>query len=163
MNIFQKTKFKINCLKLDLGCRIENFILSRRYPDYKDDEYNCGELKFIWGIKSWDDLSDGDANMWTMNDIEIAYDRKTKEYALSIETVYQFKDSKNGEIKYLDGLLSAFTNYMNKNNYQTDKSFDFWTCQSVNLWRAKDIPALYTQFRLFVEGHKALYRGEANK
>ena len=30
---------------------------SKKYTDYKDDEYNTGALKFIWGIKSSDDLS----------------------------------------------------------------------------------------------------------
>lgn len=46
-------------------------VYKKKYPDYIDDEYNCGNLKFIWGIKSYDDMSSSDANMWTMNDIDI--------------------------------------------------------------------------------------------
>lgn len=159
MNIFKRIKYKVEYLFADIQCKIDNFILTRKYPDYKADEYNCGELKFVWGVKSWDDLSEGNACMWTMNDIEIGYDRKTKEYSLSIETVYQFKDDNNGEVKYLDELLSAFTKYMEENNYCMDMPFDFWNCQSVDLWRAKSIPELYTSFRLFVEGYKSLYGG----
>lgn len=128
-----------------------------KYPDWEDNEYNCENLKFIWGIKSWDDLCDCGANFHTMNDIEIAYDRDTKEYALGIETVYQFKDGKDDEAKYLDALLNAFTKYMKKNKLNMDEPFDFWNCQSNNFWRAKSIPELYTSFRLFVEGYKLLY------
>lgn len=159
MNIFQTIKYKVEYLFADIQCKIDNFILTKKYPDYKDDEYNCDELKFIWGIKSWDDLSVGNANMYTMNDIEIDYDRNIKEYVLGIESIYQFEKGKVGEAEYLDKLLTAFTNYMEENNYRMDEPFDFWSCQSVNLWRAKDISTLYTQFRLFVEGYKALCGG----
>lgn len=159
MNIFQTIKCKVKYSFSEMRHKINNFILTRKYPDYKDDEYNYGELKFIWGIKSWDDLSDSDANMWTMNDIEIDYNRKTKEYVLEIETIYQFASGKVGETEYLDKLLTAFTKYMKENNFNMDEPFDFWTCQSVNLWRAKSIPELYTNFRLFVKSYKALYGG----
>ena len=61
----------------NIDLRLENIkhkIMSRKYAkqysDYADDGYNDGSLKFIWGIKSYDDLSDSDANLYTMNDIE---------------------------------------------------------------------------------------------
>lgn len=131
--------------------------MKHKYPDWEDNEYNCDNLKFIWGIKSWDDLSSCDANFYTMNDIEICYDRDNSEYVLDIETVYQFKDGKDGEVKYLGRLLNVFTKYMEENNLNMDEPFDFWNCQSNNFWRAKSIPELYTSFRLFVEGYKSLY------
>lgn len=159
MNIFQTIKYKVKYLLSGIQCKIDNFILTRKYPDYKDNEYNCGELKFIWGIKSWDDLSESNACMYTINDIEIDYDRKTKEYVLGVEPIYQFENGKSDKAEYLDGLLLTFTKYMEENNYHyMDEPFDFWSCQSVNFWRAKDILTLYTQFRLFVEGYKALYK-----
>lgn len=121
------------------------------------DEYNCDGLKFIWGIKSWDDLTGADANMWTMNDIEIDYDRDTKEYALSIETVYSFESGKFGEAEYLDRLLSEFTKFMQQNDYNMNEPYNFWAMASIDTWRAKSIPELYTQFRVFVEGYKVVY------
>lgn len=150
MNIFKK-------LYYDIRYKIQDSIMKHKYPDWEDNEYNFDNLKFIWGIKSWDDLSSCDANLYTMNDIEILYDRDTKEYALDIETIYQFKDGKDGEVKYLDGLLNAFTKYMEENNLDMDEPFGFWNCQPNNFWRAKSIPELYTSFRLFVEGYKSLY------
>lgn len=160
MRMFHRFKTIIQNLFIAIQYRIENIWLHRKYPDYEDNEYNCGSLKFIWGIKSWDDLSGSDANMWTMNDIEIDFDRDTSEYVLGVETVYQFRNGKISEVEYLTRLLSAFTEYMTDNNYNMDEPFNFWSCQSVNLWRAKDIPTLYTQFRLFVGGYKVLYGGD---
>ena len=141
----------------DIYAKLYNRKMMKKYPDYKDDEYNCGELKFIWAVKSWDDLSGKEANINTMNDIEIDYDRKNDEYILSFETVYLFKDGKAGEVKYFEDLLDAFTKFMVDNNYKVDEPFFFWTA-SDNLWRAESIPLLYTQFRLFVKGYKSLYR-----
>lgn len=152
--MFWKFKFWLS----DIHAKLYDRKMMKKYPDYKADEYNCGELKFVWAVKSWDDLSGKDANIYTMNDIEIDYDRKSKEYILSFETVYQFKDGKTGEVKYFEELLDAFTKFMTDNNYKMDEPFFFWTTQSDDLWRADSIPLLYTKFRLFVEGYKSLYK-----
>ena len=152
--MFWKFKFWLS----DIHAKLYDRKMMKKYPDYKADEYNCGELKFVRAVKSWDDLSGKDANIYTMNDIEIDYDRKSKEYILSFETVYQFKDGKAGEVKYFEELLDAFTKFMTDNNYKMDESFFFWTTQSDDLWRADSIPLLYTKFRLFVEGYKSLYK-----
>lgn len=60
----------------------------KKYGNYtlEDDD-----TKFIWGVKSWDDLSGADACFYTMNDIDIIYNKKTKEYMLGIETAYILK------------------------------------------------------------------------
>ena len=54
-----------------------------KYNNEMDEKYgDCtletDEIKFIWGVKSWDDLTGKDASMWTMNDIDITYDKKEK-------------------------------------------------------------------------------------
>ena len=144
-NIFYKIKWNFEFISE----KIYAYIMKLKYPDYKDDEYNCGKLKFVWAVKSWDDLTGKDASMYTMNDIEIDYDRKNKEYILSMETIYGFKTGKTGEIAYLEGLLDAFTKFMIDNNYKMDEPFFFWNASS-DLWRAESIPLLYTQFRVFV-------------
>lgn len=35
-------------------------------------------MKFVWGVKSWDDLTGQDVCMYTMNDIDITYNKKSK-------------------------------------------------------------------------------------
>ena len=56
---------------------------------------------FIWGLLSYDDLSGAEeANIYTMNDFDILYDKATKKYIISVETIYSFFDGKQGEINY---------------------------------------------------------------
>ena len=45
--------------------------LRKKYPDYHGKtKYDCGECKFIWGIKSENDYSDDEAPSFeTKNDI----------------------------------------------------------------------------------------------
>lgn len=136
--------------------------MKHKYSDWEDNEYNCGEIKFIWGIKSYDCLVSGPANIYTMNDIDITYDRKTGLYELGVETVYMFDEDKIGEVKYLDGLLKAFTDFMTANRYSIDEPYTFFMSPSINC-EAESIPELYTQFRIFVEGYKAVYGKECEQ
>lgn len=43
------------------------------------------DFKFIWGLKSWYDLSSSDANMFTMNDIDIIYDKQKRNIYLELK------------------------------------------------------------------------------
>ena len=121
------------------------------------DPYDCGDIQFIWGVKSSDDVSSGPANLYTMNDIDITYSKKTHLYSLGVETVYLFMDGKQGEVKYLNELLKKFTQFMIDNNYDINDPYNLRMDQPhVNMF-AESIPELYTQFRIFVEGFKAVY------
>lgn len=142
--------------------KIYTAFMQRKYPDWEDNEYNCGDLKFIWGVKSPDDITSTSANIYTMNDIDVMYSRKSGLYMLSIETAYMFDDGKRGEVAYLCDLLDKFTEFMNKHNYSTNVNYALWMdVPHINM-NAESIPELYTQFRIFVEGYKAVYGGEEN-
>lgn len=134
--------------------------MKHKYPDWENNAYNCGDIKFIWGIKSHDDLTSGPANIYTMNDIDITYSRKTGLYSLGVETAYLFKEGKRGEAEYLDNLLNEFTKFMNENEYSIDESYTFFLRQPIINPFAETLPELYTQFRIFVEGYKAIYGKE---
>jgi hypothetical protein len=138
---------------------IRSMIMRRKYSDWEDNEYNCGDLKFIWGVKSYDDLSKSAANFNTMNDIEILYNRNTKMYNLSFETIYEFKNGKYDEIRYLRSLLRSLASFMRKNHYSTSEDYNF-QCWDNNLFEAKSISELYTKFKVFVDGYEAVYRGK---
>ena len=128
----------------------------KKYPDYKVDEYNDGALKLIWGIKSYDDLSGADVNLYTMNDIDITYDRDNKTYSLGVETAYCF-NNKQDECEYLVQLLSAFTKFMNENNYNTEHPYFFFMHNPETIMKAESIEELYTNYRIFVEGYCSVY------
>jgi len=123
--------------------------IDKKYGNYllEDDDF-----KFIWGIKSWDDLSGSDCNMMTMNDIDIIYNKKTKMYSLEIETAYIFKD-KMGECKYLSDCLNAFTKYMDKNNLNKNYPYMLFMSNPCTAMSAETIEELYTYFNIFVKGY----------
>ena len=119
--------------------------------EYEDDKYNCGSLKYIWGVKSWDDITNKNACLHTMNDIDIIYNRDTKLYNLSIETIYMFEGNKEEEeCKYLRHLLDKFSKYMDNNNLSKDyKTYlAMYDCFS-----AETIEELYFKFKIFVGGY----------
>ena len=108
-------------------------------------------MKFIWGIKSWDDLSGCDACIYTMNDIDIIYDKKKKEYMLGIETAYYFENHA-AECDYLRRCLNAFTKYMDDNGLDKNKSYILFMNSPCTSMVADSIEELYTNFKIFVDG-----------
>ena len=137
--------------------KIYNNKMKRLYSDYEDDAYNAGELKFIWGVRSWDDLSPGnDVNFYTMNDIDLYFDRKRQKYVLGIETAYSIA-SNDGKCRYVRGLLDRFTEYMAANNLSTEPKYLFDFSNLDMKFEADTIEELYTRFKIIVEGYVKQY------
>lgn len=118
---------------------------------YDDSSLENDSLKHIWGIKSYDDLSGSDCNLYTMNDIDITYDKKNKKYMLSIETAYMFENYKS-ECTYLKKCLSAFTEYMDIHNLNKNKKFCLFFSNPEISTSADSLEELYTNFKIFVDG-----------
>lgn len=118
---------------------------------YGDSSLETDELKFIWGVKSWDDLTGHESNLNTMNDIDIIYDKKKKKYMLGIETAYMFK-SYSDECKYLRECLKSFTKYMEDNGLNKNKPFELFMNDPCTRMTADTIEELYTNFKIFVNG-----------
>lgn len=110
------------------------------------------DIKFIWGVKSGDDLSGSDANLYTMNDIDIdiVYDKKKSEYMLGVETAYLF-DSFEAECNYLVDCLNAFTKYMDDNGLKKNRPYNLFFRDHCTPTTAKSIEELYTSFKIFVD------------
>ena len=118
---------------------------------YGDCSLETDDIKFIWGVRSWDDLSGSDANLYTMNDIDITYDKKKKEYMLGIETAYMFK-THAAECDYLRKCLDAFTKYMDDNGLEKNKLYMLFMSNPCTSMVADTIEELYTNFKIFVDG-----------
>jgi hypothetical protein len=151
-------KIKYNII-YKIKTNMYNEKMKKKYPDYVDNEYNCGSYKFIWGVVSWDDLSGKEANFYTMNDIDISYNRETRKYYLSIETAYMFRN-KESECKYLRKLLDAFTKYMNDNNLAKKYDFILFMSNPCITTECESIEELYANFKVFVEGYCKFYEFE---
>lgn len=121
----------------------------KEYQEFEDT------YEFIWGIKSHDCLTEAEANLHTMNDIDITYNKKDKTYSLSIETIYEFKTGSDGERGYILSLFDAMTKWMQEQGYKTD--VQPWICSvftdgyNINT-KFKSIEELYTTFKCLVKG-----------
>ena len=128
--------------------------LKRKYQNWNFD-YWIEDMEYVWGIKSWDDLSGSESNIHTMNDIEILYHHKEKEYSLDIETAFVFT-SLEAEKEYLNQLLDAFRYWMLENDKSTnEKPRLFMSSPSITM-KAETLPQLYYQFKIYVNGYNSL-------
>lgn len=128
----------------------------------KNDENHFESWEFVWGIVSPDELLTDTANMYTLNDLDICYNKDTGKYHLSVETAYRFPDGYHGQAKYYDELLDRFAKYMKENGYDTSLPKPDRTIVPVCQLNANSISELYVMFKIFVEGFKVVsnYLGE---
>lgn len=122
--------------------------MNEKYGDclLEDDNY-----KFIWGIKAYDDLSMLGANLYTMNDIDIVYDKEIQSYILTVETAYDF-EGKEAECDYLRYCLKNFTKYMDDNGLEKNKEYMLFMSDCCTNVTADTIEELYMNFKIFVDG-----------
>ena len=121
-----------------------------------DTTHDLG-MRHIWGIKSYDDLSGAECNLYTMNDLDILYYDETDDYGLSIETVYEFKEQ--AERRYLNRLLEQFTEWMISQGYSTENKlwmYGVFTRGYNATNRFKTIEELYATFKMLVIGYCSL-------
>ena len=136
----------------------EEKISEEYYNDYNEDFTENSDMKFIFGVMSWDDLSSATKpNLFTMNDLDLIYLKDENKYILSIETIYFFKD-KQAKKGYLQGLLDKFTKWMQNNGYNTDSSLDiFEVFDGINInSHFNTIEDAYQTFKLLVNGYLTL-------
>lgn len=142
---------KIDDIKSEISYRKENKYLEEMDKKYGNCALETDDYKFIWGVKSWDDLSGHDVSMYTMNDIDITYDKKNMVYILGIETAYIF-ETYEGECEYLKDCLNAFTKYMDDNGLSKNEPYMLWMSNPCTSMTTKTIEELYTNFKIFVDG-----------
>lgn len=144
-------EFKVEEIKHNKMCKK----YKKKYPGWDELKW-IEDLEMIWGITSCDNLNGNDANMYTLNDIDICHNHTTGMYSLGIETAYLFHDTQ-AEIKYLKRLHDAFTNYMIDNGFSTVISRCFYMSSPITSSKANSIEGLYENFTVFVNGYEATY------
>ena len=141
---------------------IKSAITTSSDDDFEDDfisEYETRSLKFIWGVKSYDDITSVDANLYTMNDIDLIYFKDENKYSLGIETIYEF-EKEEYKLNYLRDCLDAFTVFMKENGYDTETK-PFWIDVFTYGWNMNthfdSIEDCYATFKMLVNGYCSLY------
>ena len=142
---------QIDDFRTEIALRKEEKYFKEMNEKYGDCSLETDDMKFIWGIKSWDCLSPSDANLNTMNDIDITYDKEKKEYILGVETAYIFK-SYADECQYLQDCLKAFTKYMDDNGLNKNEQYRLFMNNLCTNMTAETIEELYVNFKIFVDG-----------
>ncbi len=130
-------------------------------------------FEFIWGILSGDSLSNCQkADLYTMNDFDIVYNKKEQKYYGSIETIYGFPNGIKGTIAYLKNILSLFEKWLKENNYNIyitnpcdiyepidpDYHLVFQGWNSFDETPYDSIEELYFHFKVLVKGYEALLK-----
>lgn len=142
---------QIHSLKTNFDFWRHDKHLAKMSNKYGNFALETDDIKFIWGVKSLYDLSDADACFYTMNDIDLTYDKKKKMYMLGVETAYMFK-THEAECDYLIGCLNAFTKYMDDNGLKKNKPYDLFMRDTYTSMTAETIEELYVGFKIFVDG-----------
>ena len=123
------------------------------YDDFNEDGTENSDMKLVWGIKSYDDLSNAPCGIMTMNDFEVVYLKDKKKYILGIETIYDFEHDYDGEKAYLNDILDKFTAWMIKNHYDTEQEIRLWQFGNITLHSEFDsIEETYAAFKYMVKG-----------
>lgn len=131
--------------------------IRKLFKHNKDTETQVEDYKFIWGVKSRDDLTQSEPNLYTMNDLDICFDEKKKLYTLGLETIYQF-ESRTAKERYLSTLVQEFYTYLRENNLfdVAYDPFNLYVYNNGHLFEAESLTELYYKFKLFVQGFKSM-------
>lgn len=141
----------IDNIQAEIAWRKEEKYNQKMDKKYGDCSLENDDIKFIWGIKSWDDLTGADACLYTMNDIDLTYDKKREVYMLGVETAYMF-ESYVDACEYLQDCLRAFTKYMDDNELNKHLVYRLFLSNPCTSMEAETIEELYTNFKIFVDG-----------
>lgn len=129
------------------------------YKDWKDNEYNCLDNLFLWGIKSVEDLSDALVSFHTLNDFTLYYNRQFKLYFIEIDLPVALKYSYIGTKVYLEELRKKFEDFLVEYLDEPKESFNQKVLlEELNLtegfdnFSAHTLKELFIRFSFFVRG-----------
>ena len=87
---------------------------------YGDNSLETDTMKFIWGIKAYDEESSGEADLDSLNDIELLYYKDKDEYVFDWEGIYDFPTAEDA-VFYYRMLIKWAKKWMVSNGYEVKK------------------------------------------
>lgn len=136
---------------------------ARSYSDWKDDDFNFLDNKYIWGV-AIEGKSAGPASFQTLNYLDLYYNRKTKLYFLNVDFSHwanpDWKDS-----DYLTSLLHSLRDYVESVTEESlsTKRYPLSTFElysELDLFSDVSLEGLYHKFHIFVAGFCAVQISE---
>lgn len=96
-----------------------NKILAKKFPDWKDDEFNCDANKFIFGIKRNNDFEE-QPSFYTDNIFEVYYNRESHLYFFTIDILPFCPDN-----VYTKDIIAEYKSKLSAINKEWFKCFGF--------------------------------------
>lgn len=115
------------------------------YPDWKDDKYNCGPNKFIWGLTEDEKVAESFEDLTILM---VYYNRDTKNYFLQLD-LEKIKDI--GRLKVL--MLLWICDMEEKVDLDSFNKLDKSIFNDGIQFKAPTLSELYLQFKIFVNGY----------
>lgn len=127
---------------------------AKAYDDWRDNEYNCGPLKYVIGVQSNGEYAD---NFNTLNDLDIYFNRDTKKYLLSIDTTKSFVNIDQKRVWVME-LFKKLRAYMYKNGLfcHSFYPFELDIYKDGQMFIGDSLTELYYKFGLFAYGFNNL-------
>lgn len=123
-----------------------------QYPDWKNDEFNCADNKFIWGISS---NPAQQASFCTLNLIQIYFNRKTKVYYLDLDLDSISEPELETTLK---NLWNEFATIVDYNHQSCSKKLSL-SEMGMDLFSAESLEDLYFKFKVLTSGYLAAVQG----
>ena len=123
----------------------------------KPDKYEPSpddHTEFVWGIKSFYDLTGNECSKDTMNDFDIIYDNEKNLYIMALETAFVFEKPEYAK-DYTREVLKEFTQFMNDNGLDTNYELELYEVftQDCSMHGGyESIEKLYAVFKMLVNG-----------
>ena len=111
------------------------------YPDWKDDEFNCADNKFVWGISHNPEQA---PSFSTLNFIQVYYNRQYKIYYLDLDPEI--------DPVTLKAATERFESHLASRGIKVDKKLSLEEI-GLDLFSAPSLEDLLFKFKLFVRGY----------
>ena len=150
-NVWEWTELESKVVPEDvLSGKLNTFNVIARLCNERPEEDG---ILFVWGIKSPDEESEEDADLYTKNDIDIVYNIYTDYFTLGIDTDYFF-DSDADQKQYAADLLTELKHFMRNTGLDTHVLLSLDEMTSYNLFSEfEDLETLYAAARMILLGY----------
>ena len=111
------------------------------YPDWKDDEFNCADNKFVWGISHNPEQV---PSFSTLNFIQVYYSRQYKIYYLELDSEIDCSNLKE--------VANRFEAYVALEGLDGNKKLSIEEV-GLDLFSAASLEDLLFKFKIFVRGY----------
>lgn len=111
------------------------------YSDWKDNEFNCADNKFIWGVSYQPEET---PSFCTLNYIQVYYNRKFKIYYLDLDPEI--------DCNTLRVAIKRFEAYLSLEGLNANKKLSLEEI-GLDLFSAKSLEDLLFKFKVFATGY----------